>query len=88
MYIVVIIDNFTRYVTLHRCKDTTAKAAGTALFDHCCTYGVPKVIHTDNGSQYVNALISTLTKFLVLNIICRLPISHRRMVYVSLLIGR
>jgi transposase InsO family protein len=61
MYIVVIIDSFTRYVTLHRCKDTTARAAGTALFDHCCIYGVSKVIHTDNESQYVNALISTLT---------------------------
>jgi transposase InsO family protein len=62
MYIVVIINNFTRYVTLHRCKNTMARAAGTALFDHCCTYGVPKVIHTDNGSQYVYALVSTLTK--------------------------
>jgi transposase InsO family protein len=62
MYIVVIIDNFTRYVTLHRCKDTTARAAGTALFDQCCTYGVPKVIHTNKGSQYVNALLSTLTE--------------------------
>jgi hypothetical protein len=62
IYIVVIIESFTRYVTLHRCVDTKARATGTAVFDHCCIYGVPKVIHTDNGSQYVNALISTLTK--------------------------
>jgi hypothetical protein len=62
IYIVVIIDNFTRYVTLHRCVDTTARAAGTAVLDHCCIYDVQKVIHTNNGSQYVNALISTLTK--------------------------
>jgi transposase InsO family protein len=62
IYVVVIIDSFTRYVTLHSCVDTTGRAAGTALFDHCCIYGVPKVIHTDNGSQNVNALISSLTK--------------------------
>ena len=60
-YIIVIIDNFTRYLTLHRSVDTSAKAAGEALFNHCCTYGVPKMIHTDNGAQYVNSLISTLT---------------------------
>jgi transposase InsO family protein len=57
IYIVVIIDSFTRYVTLHRCVDTTARA-GTALFDHCCIYGVPKVLHTDNGSQYVNQYVN------------------------------
>jgi transposase InsO family protein len=60
-YIIVIIDSFTRYLTLHRSVDTSAKAAGEALFNHCCTYGVPKMIHTDNGAQYVNSLISTLT---------------------------
>ena len=60
--VIVIIDNFTRYVTLHRSKDTTAKAAAEAFFNHCCTYGVPKVIHSDNGTQYVNILISDLTK--------------------------
>ena len=35
-YIIVIIDSFTRYVTLHRCKDTTAKTAGEA----CLTIAV------------------------------------------------
>jgi hypothetical protein len=60
-YIVVIIDSFTRYVTLHPCKDTSGKSAGIALFEHCCTYGVPKEIHTDNGSQFKNSLISTMT---------------------------
>jgi transposase InsO family protein len=82
MYIVVIIDNFTRYVTLHRCMDTTARAAETALFDHCCIYGVPKVIHTDNGSQYVNALISKLTKLFNIKHNLSFVFPHR-MVYVN-----
>jgi hypothetical protein len=57
---VVIIDSFTRYVTLHACKDTSGRSAGEALFEHCCTYGVPKEIHTDNGTQYKNSMMSEL----------------------------
>jgi hypothetical protein len=59
-YIVVIIDSFTRFVTLHPCKDTSGKSAGIALFEHCCTYGIPKEIHTDNGTQFKNSLIGTM----------------------------
>ena len=61
MFIIVIIDSFTRYVTLHASLSTTAEEAGLALFTHCCTYGVPNSIHSDNGSQYCNQLISSLT---------------------------
>jgi transposase InsO family protein len=76
IYIVVIIDSFTRNVTLHRCADTTVKAAGTALSDEpsLLHLNVPKVIQTDNGSQYVNALISTLTK--LFNVKHNLSISY------------
>jgi hypothetical protein len=62
LYIVVIIDNFTRYVTLHASKDTSAEEAARALFNHSCVYGVPSNIHTDNGSQYCNSLIASLTQ--------------------------
>jgi hypothetical protein len=61
-HIIVIIGSFTRYLTLYRSVNTSDKVAGKALFNHCCTYGVPKMIHTDNGAQYVNGLISTFTK--------------------------
>ena len=60
-HVVVIIDNFTRYCTLHGSASTSAEEAGTALFKHCCVYGVPDTIHTDQGSQYCNNLISSLT---------------------------
>ena len=60
-YVIAFIDNFTRYTTLHRVKDTSAKAAAEALFEHCCTYGVPKEIQTDNGTQFKNSLVSNLT---------------------------
>jgi hypothetical protein len=39
----------------------SAEEAEMALFNHCCVYGVPSNIHTDNGSQYCNILISSLT---------------------------
>jgi transposase InsO family protein len=63
LHIIVIIDNFTRYVTLHASANTSAEEAAKALFNHCCVYGVPSNIHTDNGSQYCNMLISSLTNF-------------------------
>ena len=40
LHIVVIIDNFTRYVTLHASASTSAEEAAKALFNHCCVYGV------------------------------------------------
>ena len=61
LHIVVIIDNFTRYTTLHPAPNVSAEEAAIALFKHCCVYGVPDIIHTDQGSQYCNSLISSLT---------------------------
>jgi hypothetical protein len=57
--IIVINYSLTRHLTLHRSVNTSAKAAREAQFNHCCSYGVPKLIHTGYEAQYVNSLIST-----------------------------
>jgi hypothetical protein len=64
-HIIVIIESFTRYLLLYRSVNTSAKVAGEALFNDCCTYGVPKTIHINNGAQCVNSLISTLTRLFI-----------------------
>jgi hypothetical protein len=57
-YVIVIIDAFSRYVNLYAAKDTTAKAALSALTDWVTTFGCPSEIVSDNGSQFVNELIT------------------------------
>jgi hypothetical protein len=66
-YIIVIIDTFSRYVTLHAGKDTTGDEAARALHTHICTYGVPTSILTDNGSQFINQIISRMTELYGIN---------------------
>lgn len=66
-HIVVIVDRCTRYVTLHAAKDTSAEGAAHALIAHMATFGNPSTITSDNGSQFVNDLISDL---------CKLTLSH------------
>jgi transposase InsO family protein len=60
-YVIVIIDTFTRYVTLHAGKDASGNEAASALYKHICTYGIPTSILTDNGSQFINQLILRMT---------------------------
>jgi transposase InsO family protein len=66
-YIIVIIDIFSRYVTLHARTDTTGDEAARALHTHISTYGVPASIQTDNGSQFINQIISRMTELYGIN---------------------
>ena len=61
-YILVVIDCFTRWVSLYPTKDTTAQACVDALLQHVGTFGTPSQILTDNGTQFMNALVTELLK--------------------------
>jgi len=63
-YMITIIDCFTRWVEIYTCKDATAITAAEALLQHIGRYGVPHQILSDNGSQYVNELITEFTKLI------------------------
>jgi transposase InsO family protein len=63
-YILVIIDCFTRFVTLHAIPDTTAEYAVNAMLQHIGTFGCPRLIKTDNGSQFVNEMVTDLITLL------------------------
>jgi transposase InsO family protein len=60
--VIVIIDTFTRYVTLHAGKDASGGEAASAIHKHICTYGMPTSILTDNGSQFINEMILRMTE--------------------------
>ena len=63
-YILVIICCFTRWVGLYGIKDTSAKECIEPVLKHCSDYGVPRVILTDNGTQFVNSIVTELFKML------------------------
>ena len=64
-YILVIIDCFSRWVELFGIPDTSAMSAAQPLIQHCGRFGVPALIRSDRGTQFVNGLISQLSEALL-----------------------
>jgi hypothetical protein len=64
-YILGIIDNFSRFVTLVPLKRVTAETVGKALFEKWVTlFGIPEVIHSDRGTEFENRLMFHLCQLL------------------------
>lgn len=64
MHIIVMIDCFSRWVELYATPDLSAKSAAQALLNFVGRYGTPSEIQSDQGTQYVNELISEFTKLM------------------------
>ena len=47
MFILVIIDAFSRWVELYPTKSTTAVESASCIFQHFGRFGNPEVVHTD-----------------------------------------
>ena len=61
--ILTMIDLFSRYVITVALRKATAKEVGTALFEHLfCRFGKPKSIHSDDGSEFINAALEDMFK--------------------------
>jgi hypothetical protein len=59
-YVLVIIDEFSRYIDLYAIADLTAELATKCLIQYMCTYGCPLRITVDNGSQFRGIFEETL----------------------------
>ena len=57
MFILVIIDEFSRWVELYPIKTTTAVQSASCIFQHFSRFGTPEVIHTDRGTAFHNELV-------------------------------
>ena len=55
-YILVIIDKFSRWVSLYPLKTVTAQEAAESLLIHMGTFGVPVDIGSDGGSQFMQVI--------------------------------
>jgi hypothetical protein len=58
-HVLVIIDTFSRYARLRPLKDLTGVTAAFHLKEYVNTYGVPAVMLSDNGSQFVNEVLTS-----------------------------
>jgi hypothetical protein len=65
-YILGIVDNFSKFINLFPTRSTTAIEFVSALVKHMGTFGIPKSIRTDGGTQFTASVcqeISTLLKY-------------------------
>jgi transposase InsO family protein len=53
-YLLVIVDMFTKYVEMFALRRATSDKIIEKVWEVCCRWGVPRVIVTDNGSQFTS----------------------------------
>jgi transposase InsO family protein len=58
----LLIDVFTKYVFIRALKEQTAIAVARVLLQIFCTVGFPRIIGSDNGSEFVNELMTELVR--------------------------
>ena len=62
-YIVVAVDFFTKYVEARALESVDAQTIAQFIHeDIICRHGIPNQITSDRGTEFVNELITTLTK--------------------------
>ena len=60
--LLVIIDVFTGFVFLRAIKTTSAECVAHSLWELFATFGLPKIIQSDNGPEFVNKIVAALVK--------------------------
>jgi transposase InsO family protein len=61
-YLLVIVDAFTRFVVLRPLKDKSAASIAKELWKLFADFGVPKAIQSDNGTEFVNAIVREMRR--------------------------
>jgi cleavage and polyadenylation specificity factor subunit 1 len=67
MFILAIVDNFSKYTNLYPSFGPTSKAYLSGLIHHIGIFGVPTTIRTDQGSQFTSKLAEELSLLLQFN---------------------
>jgi transposase InsO family protein len=61
-FILVMVDIFSRFCIARAIKDKSAATVAKELFKVFCDFGFPKVIQSDNGTEFVNEVVQHLIK--------------------------
>jgi hypothetical protein len=60
--LLVVTDIFSRYVVLRPLKSKEMEDVAAALWSIFAEYGLPKIMQSDNGTEFVNQVMQALTK--------------------------
>lgn len=62
-YIVIAVDHFSKWVEIRALESNDAQSIASFFYeDVICRHGVPQKLSTDQGSEFVNELLTTITK--------------------------
>ena len=64
VYVLVITDSFTRWTELIPMRNKSAESALKAIIQFVGRFGCPDEILSDNGGEFVNAIINGLCTYL------------------------
>ncbi|EIE90565.1 hypothetical protein RO3G_15276 [Rhizopus delemar RA 99-880] len=64
VYVLVMIDVCTRYIILRPLKNKQSDTVAKELIKIFGDYGIPKIIQSDNGREFKNSLMHSLSKHL------------------------
>ena len=59
-YVLVIVDYLSRFTVLKAVPDKSSYTIARAYLETFCLFGFPKVLHSDNGSEFVNQVMTQL----------------------------
>jgi transposase InsO family protein len=61
-YLHVLVDIHSRFVLLHAIPDKRMETVALLWRDTFCTFGFPRIIQSDNGTEFVNQVARALTQ--------------------------
>ena len=55
-YLLVVMDYFTKWAEAVPLRDQTATSISSAIIKICCSFGVPNLVHSDQGKNFESHL--------------------------------
>ena len=75
-YILSIMDMYSRFTKFYPLKDMFAETVSNIIADHCCDYGFPRIIFTDEGANLSAALTRNIFSLLRIQHSVSIPYRH------------
>ena len=76
-YYLLVIDIATRFVFIRPMPDKSMFTLAQTMFRLCCDFGFPKIVQSDNGTEFVNGVLDALKKLSKIDGRLIAPYHHR-----------